>query len=89
MRKRFSNLVPAGDTFVENNGNQLKLLKFVGTIPIVYKGQTYHIPVSVWLPQAYPYQVSANFGGSFFFSLLFSLFLATQCICNAHSGYGD
>lgn len=33
-----------------------RLIKFAGTIPISYRGTTYHIPVTVWIPPAYPFQ---------------------------------
>ncbi len=56
LKNRFPNLQATGDTFVTNQGRVLELLKFVGTIPIVYKGQTYHIPLTIWMPQNYPFE---------------------------------
>jgi ESCRT-I complex subunit TSG101 len=56
LRSRFPNLQATGDTFVTNQGRVLELLKFVGTVPIVYKGQTYHIPLTVWIPISYPFE---------------------------------
>jgi ESCRT-I complex subunit TSG101 len=56
LRSRFPNLQATGDTFVTNQGRVLELLKFVGTVPIVYKGQTYHIPLTVWIPMSYPFE---------------------------------
>lgn len=41
---------------VQNNGATLRLIKFAGTLPISYRGTVYHIPVTVWLPPAYPLQ---------------------------------
>ena len=56
VKGRFPNLQATGDTFVTNQGHVLELLKFVGTVPIVYKGQTYHIPLTIWVPQSYPFE---------------------------------
>lgn len=41
---------------MQNNGTTLRLIKFAGTLPISYRGTVYHIPVTVWLPPAYPLQ---------------------------------
>ena len=32
-----------------------QMLKFVGTVPIVYRGATYHIPLTIWIPSSYPF----------------------------------
>jgi ESCRT-I complex subunit TSG101 len=55
LRQRFPNLSVVGDVVTMGNVAQ-RLIKFVGTVPIVYKGQTYHIPLTVWLPPSYPFQ---------------------------------
>ena len=31
------------------------MLKFMGTVPIVYRGSTYHIPLTIWMPPTYPF----------------------------------
>jgi ESCRT-I complex subunit TSG101 len=56
LKQRFPNLNPIGDVYVTTAGVSQRLLKFVGTIPIVYRSQTYHIPLTIWLPPVYPFQ---------------------------------
>ncbi|RKP08826.1 UEV domain-containing protein [Thamnocephalis sphaerospora] len=44
-------------TLVPQPGGQADTpLCFRGTIPITFHGQTYHIPLGIWLPSAYPDQ---------------------------------
>lgn len=40
---------------VFNDGSQNELLNLDGTIPVPYKGNTYNIPVVVWLLHNHPY----------------------------------
>lgn len=37
-----------------NDGSTKKLLNLQGTIPVVYKGTTYHIPVCIWIVDTHP-----------------------------------
>ncbi|WVR05945.1 hypothetical protein IAU60_002972 [Kwoniella sp. DSM 27419] len=42
------------DAFTFNSGQTALLLLLHGTLPINYRGATYHIPVHVWIPHEYP-----------------------------------
>lgn len=50
----YRGLAPQHDTFVFDNGEEMPLLNVNGTIPIVYKGNTYNIPICFWLLVDYP-----------------------------------
>jgi len=39
---------------IHNDGNESKLLVLTGTIPIVYKGVTYNIPIDIYIPETHP-----------------------------------
>jgi len=53
--QQYKGLVPKLDNFVFNNGTQRELLKLHGTIPVTYKGNTYNIPICVWILDSHPY----------------------------------
>jgi ESCRT-I complex subunit TSG101 len=40
--------------FVHNDGASAHLLQAEGTVPMSFQGQTYNIPVSIWLLEPYP-----------------------------------
>lgn len=40
--------------FVFNDGSTKELFNLDGTIPVVYKGNTYHIPICIWLTDTHP-----------------------------------
>ncbi|GFZ43579.1 hypothetical protein JCM24511_01299 [Saitozyma sp. JCM 24511] len=42
------------DAFTFDSGLTALLLLLHGTIPITYRGATYHIPIHVWIPLEYP-----------------------------------
>jgi len=42
------------EEFVHNNGVKQNLLKVYGTLPIVHRGATYNIPLSLWIPYNFP-----------------------------------
>ncbi|WWD17812.1 hypothetical protein CI109_102255 [Kwoniella shandongensis] len=42
------------DAFTFDSGQTALLLLLHGTLPINYKGATYHIPLHVWVPHEYP-----------------------------------
>ncbi|GFY75530.1 tumor susceptibility-like protein [Trichonephila inaurata madagascariensis] len=46
---RYKNLRPKLDTYVFNDGTRQELACLDGTIPVMYKGTYYHIPVCIWL----------------------------------------
>ncbi|KAK0546559.1 Suppressor protein stp22 of temperature-sensitive alpha-factor receptor and arginine permease [Tilletia horrida] len=50
----FSSLSPRTEVYTHDDGRSQLLLEIHGTIPITYKGATYHIPISLWIPHAYP-----------------------------------
>ncbi|GAB1609234.1 tumor susceptibility gene 101 protein-like [Argonauta hians] len=51
----YTDLQPARDKFVFNNGNEKELVKLDGTIPVTYRENRYNIPICVWLLDAHPY----------------------------------
>lgn len=46
---------------VQNASLQSMLLYLSGTLPILFKGNQYNIPITIWLPDAYPYIPPAIF----------------------------
>ncbi|KAK4689715.1 hypothetical protein P7C73_g386, partial [Tremellales sp. Uapishka_1] len=42
------------DAYTFDSGHTALLLLLHGTLPIMFRGATYHIPVNVWLPLEYP-----------------------------------
>uniref|UniRef100_A0A336L0Q4 CSON014176 protein n=1 Tax=Culicoides sonorensis TaxID=179676 RepID=A0A336L0Q4_CULSO len=42
------------EKFVFNDGSSKDLVNLQGTIPVVYKGNTYHIPVCLWIVDTHP-----------------------------------
>jgi len=40
--------------YVQNNGRQVYLITLHGTVPIQHRGNTYHIPIRIWLANNYP-----------------------------------
>jgi len=51
----YRGLIPKHDKFIFNDGVQRDLINIYGTIPVPYKGQSYNIPVSLWLLDTHPY----------------------------------
>ncbi|KAH6589751.1 hypothetical protein BASA50_009844 [Batrachochytrium salamandrivorans] len=49
-------LGPKTDLYTQDDGRQLVLLCISGTIPIVFNGSVYNIPIALWLPPTYPSQ---------------------------------
>ena len=45
---------PKTNTFMFNDGNQKELLCLTGTIPVPYKGDSYNIPVEMWILDTHP-----------------------------------
>ncbi|KAJ3074811.1 hypothetical protein HK102_005723 [Quaeritorhiza haematococci] len=52
----FNGLTPKTDTYTHDDGRSLVLLCLHGTIPISFRGNTYNIPVALWIPRNYPMQ---------------------------------
>ncbi|XP_007885599.1 tumor susceptibility 101a [Callorhinchus milii] len=51
----YKDLKPVMDTYVFTDGTQRELMSLTGTIPVNYRGNTYNIPVCLWLLDSYPY----------------------------------
>ncbi|KAM6172615.1 ubiquitin-conjugating enzyme E2 variant 3 isoform 1-T1 [Erethizon dorsatum] len=43
------------DTYVFKDSSQKDLLNFTGTIPVMYQGNTYNIPVRFWILDSHPF----------------------------------
>ncbi|XP_059263366.1 ubiquitin-conjugating enzyme E2 variant 3 isoform X5 [Mustela nigripes] len=43
------------DTYVFKDSSQKDLLNFTGTIPVMYQGNTYNIPIRLWILDSYPF----------------------------------
>ncbi|EIE25211.1 tumor susceptibility protein [Coccomyxa subellipsoidea C-169] len=52
----FPTLVLKQQQYTHTNGSTVQLLMADGTLPMYYQGVKYNIPVSIWLPEAYPRQ---------------------------------
>ncbi len=50
----YKGLQPKLDTFVFDSGDERTLLNLNGTIPIIYRSNTYNIPVCFWLHPDHP-----------------------------------
>ncbi|UNI15315.1 suppressor protein stp22 of temperature-sensitive alpha-factor receptor and arginine permease [Purpureocillium takamizusanense] len=51
---RFSTLSPRTDVHTFPNGASALLLHISGTIPVIFRANTYRFPLSIWVPHAYP-----------------------------------
>ncbi|KAM4617200.1 tumor susceptibility gene 101 protein isoform 2-T2 [Discoglossus pictus] len=51
----YRDLKPIMDSYVFNDGSTRELLNLSGTIPVPYKGNTYNIPICLWLLDTYPF----------------------------------
>ncbi|XP_055624273.1 tumor susceptibility gene 101 protein isoform X2 [Toxorhynchites rutilus septentrionalis] len=52
--KRYKALTYRYEEYVFNDGTIKQLLNLQGTIPVRYKGNTYHIPICIWLLDTHP-----------------------------------
>ncbi|CAN1343788.1 Protein ELC-like [Linum perenne] len=50
----YPSLEPKTAMFTHNDGRSVNLLQAEGTIPMVFKGVTYNIPIIIWLMDSYP-----------------------------------
>eukprot|EP01135_Chromosphaera_perkinsii_P011272 Nk52_evm53s2367 gene=Nk52_evmTU53s2367 len=50
----YRSLRPRVEKYVHANGSESMLLQLYGTVPIIYKGQQYNIPVHVWVRDTHP-----------------------------------
>ncbi|XP_076142999.1 G2/M phase-specific E3 ubiquitin-protein ligase-like [Alosa pseudoharengus] len=51
----YNSLKPVMELYVFNDGSSRELMSLTGTVPISYRGNTYNIPICVWLLDTYPY----------------------------------
>ncbi|XP_043702327.1 protein ELC-like [Telopea speciosissima] len=52
--ENYPSLQPKTATFTHNDGRTVNLLQAEGTVPMVYQGVVYNIPVVIWLMDSYP-----------------------------------
>ncbi|KAJ3660829.1 hypothetical protein Zmor_005260 [Zophobas morio] len=50
----YQGLVPVQETYTFNDGTPMDLVNLNGTIPVSYKGNTYNIPICIWLMDTHP-----------------------------------
>ncbi|XP_065171759.1 tumor susceptibility gene 101 protein-like [Atheta coriaria] len=51
---QYKGLEPLLETYTFNDGSSLQLVNLTGTIPVRYKGNTYNIPIKIWLMDTHP-----------------------------------
>ncbi|PUU74511.1 UEV domain-domain-containing protein [Tuber borchii] len=49
-------LSPRTEVYTHEDGRPELLLHLYGTIPVLFRGATYNIPLTIWLPHTYPRQ---------------------------------
>lgn len=49
------------DPYVFNDGTRKELVNLSGTIPVVYKKNTYHIPICIWIMDTHPFNAPICF----------------------------
>ncbi|XP_048340796.1 tumor susceptibility gene 101 protein isoform X3 [Sphaerodactylus townsendi] len=52
---QYKDLKPVMDGYVFNDGSSRELMSLTGTIPVIYRGNTYNIPICLWLLDTYPF----------------------------------
>eukprot|EP00116_Pleurobrachia_bachei_P013478 sb/3473740/ len=52
----FKDLTPRVSKYVYDNGREYRMICLSGTIPMHYRGNTYNIPVNIWIHNEYPEQ---------------------------------
>jgi ESCRT-I complex subunit TSG101 len=50
----YQGLVPTQEPYIFNDGTMMDLVNLSGTIPVTYKGNTYNIPICIWLIDTHP-----------------------------------
>ncbi|CAA2997657.1 ELC-like [Olea europaea subsp. europaea] len=54
LAEAYPSLQPKTATFTHNDGRTVNLLQADGTVPMLFQGVTYNIPVAIWLLESYP-----------------------------------
>ncbi|KAI5853932.1 ESCRT-I component [Tricharina praecox] len=49
-------LAPRTSVYTHENGKPELLVHLFGTLPVLFRGATYNIPISIWVPHSYPKQ---------------------------------
>ncbi|XP_062973256.1 tumor susceptibility gene 101 protein isoform X2 [Elgaria multicarinata webbii] len=52
---QYKDLKPVMDGYVFNDGSSRELMSLTGTVPVSYRGNTYNIPICLWLLDTYPF----------------------------------
>lgn len=61
LLNQFKGLTYRLENFVFNDGNEKELFNINGTIPVVYKQNTYHIPICIWLMDTHPHNAPLTY----------------------------
>ena len=61
VTENFSNLRPKLSTYIHNDGSESVQVVLEGTIPIVYQGATYNIPMDIFIMLQHPVEVPKCF----------------------------
>uniref|UniRef100_A0A8D0G494 UEV domain-containing protein n=1 Tax=Sphenodon punctatus TaxID=8508 RepID=A0A8D0G494_SPHPU len=55
VNKMYPNFRFSMDTYTYKDGSQKDLLNFSGTIPVKYQGNSYNIPIQLWILDSHPF----------------------------------
>ena len=50
----FPSMLPKAEEFISDSGSSIVLLHLEGTIPIIFQGNQYNIPIGMWLTENFP-----------------------------------
>ncbi|EEZ99668.1 tumor susceptibility gene 101 protein [Tribolium castaneum] len=50
----YQGLLPFHEYYTFTDGSTMELVNLTGTIPVIYKGNTYNIPICIWLMDTHP-----------------------------------
>ena len=51
---QYTDLRPKADGFTFSDGSLQRLVYLAGTIPVIFKGNIYNIPIKIWLQKSHP-----------------------------------
>ncbi|XP_030646553.1 ubiquitin-conjugating enzyme E2 variant 3 [Chanos chanos] len=55
VHRIYPDMKPVVATYVFNDSSQRDLVKLVGNIPVRYQGQSYNLPIQLWLLDSFPF----------------------------------
>ncbi|KAK6135874.1 hypothetical protein DH2020_030361 [Rehmannia glutinosa] len=61
LTEAYPSLQPKTAVFTHNDGRTINLLQADGTVPMLFQGVTYNIPVIIWLMESYPHHAPLVF----------------------------